>query len=182
MSEAFSPRPERFLAMVADDRPHLFDGGFGTELHYRGVSVTRCFDELNLSRPELVSKVHELFLEAGAEILETNSYGASRTKLAPFGFEDRVGEINRAAAVLARRAAGDRALVAGAMGPLGVRIEPFGPTSTGGGPGLLQGAGRSPPGGRGGPLRSGDLRLHRRAGRGHSRSRRRPGTFPSWPR
>ena len=117
------------MALVADDRPHLFDGGFGTELHYRGVSVTRCFDELNLSRPELVTKVHELFLDAGAEILETNTYGASRTKLGPFGFQDRVGEINRAAAILARRVAGDRALVAGAMGPLGVRIEPFGPTS-----------------------------------------------------
>jgi homocysteine S-methyltransferase len=117
------------MALVADDRPHLFDGGFGTELHYRGVSVTRCFDELNLSRPELVTKVHELFLEAGAEILETNTYGASRTKLAPFGFQDRVGEINRTAAELARGVAGEQALVAGAMGPLGVRIEPFGPTA-----------------------------------------------------
>ncbi len=129
MSEEFSPRPERFLAFLEDGRPHLFDGGFGTELHYRGVSVTRCFDELNLSRPELVRKVHELFLEAGAEILETNTYGASRTKLAPFGFQERVGEINRTAALLARGVAGNRALVAGAMGPLGVRIEPFGPTS-----------------------------------------------------
>jgi len=129
VSDVFSPRPERFRALLADDRPHLFDGGFGTELHYRGVSVTRCFDELNLSRPELVSKVHELFLDAGAEILETNTYGASRTKLSPFGFQDRVGEINRAAAVVARRVAGDQALVAGALGPLGVRIEPFGPTA-----------------------------------------------------
>ncbi len=129
MSDDFTPRPDRFLEMVADGRVHLFDGGFGTELHYRGVSVTRCFDELNLSRPELVTRVHELFLEAGAEILETNTYGASRTKLAPFGFQDRVKEINRTAAVLARRVAGDHALVAGAMGPLGVRIEPFGPTA-----------------------------------------------------
>ena len=119
MSEEFSPRPERFLAFLEDRRPHLFDGGFGTELHYRGVSVTRCFDELNLSRPELVRKVHELFLEAGAEILETNTYGASRTKLAPFGFQERVGEINRTAALLARGVAGDRALVAGAMGRFG---------------------------------------------------------------
>ena len=85
MSETWTPRPERFLSLATDGRPHLFDGGFGTELHYRGVSVTRCFDELNLSRPEEVTKVHELFLQAGAEILETNTYGASRTKLAPFG-------------------------------------------------------------------------------------------------
>ena len=129
MSELPSPRPQRFLELLADGRPHLLDGGFGTELHHRGASVTRCFDALNLSRPELVRRVHEDFLEAGAEILETNTYGANRTKLEPFGFQDRVREINRAGALLARKVAGERALVAGAMGPLGVRMEPFGPTS-----------------------------------------------------
>ncbi|MFO8173796.1 MAG: homocysteine S-methyltransferase family protein [Longimicrobiales bacterium] len=129
MSDIYQPRPERFLELLADDRPHLFDGGFGTELHQRGASVTRCFDELNLSREELVTRVHRDFLDAGAEILETNTYGANRTKLAPFGFQDRVAEINRAGAVLARRVAGEEALVAGAMGPLGVRTEPFGPTA-----------------------------------------------------
>lgn len=129
MSEGYLPRPHRFRAMVADGRPHLLDGGFGTELHYRGASLTRCFDELNLSRPELVRKVHESFLEAGAEILETNSYGANRPRLKPFGHQDRVAEINRSAARLARSVAAERALVAGAMGPLGIRIEPFGPTA-----------------------------------------------------
>jgi homocysteine S-methyltransferase len=129
VSEVFRPRPHRFQELLADGRPHLFDGGFGTELHQRGVSVTRCFDELNLSRAELVTQVHEAFAGAGAQILETNTYGASRPKLMPFGFQDRVREINRAAAVLARKVAGEKILVAGAVGPLGVRMEPFGPTS-----------------------------------------------------
>ena len=115
--------------MLENGHAHLFDGGFGTELYQRGVSATRCFDELNISRPEVVAGGHRDFRASGAEILETNTYGASRVKLTPFGFEDRVREINREGALLARDAAGDRALVAGAIGPLGVRIEPFGPLS-----------------------------------------------------
>lgn len=115
--------------MLENGQAHLFDGGFGTELYRRGVSALRCFDELNLSRPEVVARVHVDFRTAGAEILETNTYGASRPKLTPFGFEDRVREINKEGALLARDAAGDRALVAGAVGPLGLRIEPFGPLS-----------------------------------------------------
>jgi homocysteine S-methyltransferase len=113
--------------MLESGRAHLFDGGFGTELYQRGVSATRCFDELNLSRPEMVAGVHRDFLSAGAEILETNTYGANRGKLVPFGFEDRIREINKEGALLARSVARDRALVAGALGPLGLRIEPFGP-------------------------------------------------------
>jgi methionine synthase I (cobalamin-dependent)/5,10-methylenetetrahydrofolate reductase len=127
VSKAPVPRPERFRDMALNGRAHLFDGGFGTELYKRGVSVTRCFDELNLSRPEMVTKVHQDFRKAGAEILETNTYGANRLKLTPFGFQEKVGEITRVAARLAREAAGDGGLVAGAIGPLGVRIEPFGP-------------------------------------------------------
>jgi homocysteine S-methyltransferase len=113
--------------MLENGHAHLFDGGFGTELYQRGVSATRCFDELNLSRPEMVAGVHRDFRAAGAEILETNTYGANREKLTPFGFEEQVTEINREGALLARDAAGEEALVAGAIGPLGVRIEPFGP-------------------------------------------------------
>jgi len=113
--------------MLENGHAHLFDGGFGTELYQRGVSATRCFDELNLSRAEVVAGVHRDFRAAGAEVLETNTFGANRAKLTPFGFEDQVREINREGALLARDAAGDRALVAGAIGPLGLRIEPFGP-------------------------------------------------------
>jgi homocysteine S-methyltransferase len=80
-------------------------------------------------QPDLVADIHRAYVRAGAEILETNSYGANRLKLARYGLEDRVEEINVRAAQVARGAAGERALVAGAIGPLGVRLEPYGPTS-----------------------------------------------------
>jgi homocysteine S-methyltransferase len=99
-------------------------------LYSRGVYINRCYDELNVSQPDLVRDVHRAYVKAGAEILETNSYGASRPKLARHGLEDRVAEINESAARVARQAAGDRVHVAGAIGPLGLRIEPYGPTST----------------------------------------------------
>ncbi len=122
-------RPDRFRAMLSDGHPHLFDGGMGTELYARGVFINRCYDELNLSQPDLVRTVHEAYVEAGAEILETNTFGASRPKLERFGLGDRMEAINAAGAEVARNAAGADALVAGAMGPLGLRMEPFGPTS-----------------------------------------------------
>ncbi len=119
-----------FRELIADGRPHLFDGAMGTMLYARGVYINRCYDELCLVQPEMVAEVHRAYARAGAEVVETNSYGASRPKLARFGLEDRLAEINRAAARLARGAVGDRVHVAGAMGPLGLRIEPYGPTST----------------------------------------------------
>jgi homocysteine S-methyltransferase len=119
----------RFRELLADGRPHLFDGAMGTELYARGVLPHRCFDELNLSGPNLVIAIHRDYVKAGAEILETNTYGANRVKLAVFGLEGRVGEINQRGVDLARKAAGEAALVAGAIGPLGVRVEPFGPTA-----------------------------------------------------
>jgi methionine synthase / methylenetetrahydrofolate reductase(NADPH) len=118
-----------FQDLLGDGRPHVFDGAMGTVLYERGVDINRCFDELNLRDPKLVRLVHEEYLNAGAEILETNSYGANRVKLSGYGLEAKVREINARAAELARAVAGDRALVAGAMGPLGIRIEPYGPTS-----------------------------------------------------
>ncbi|HYJ79076.1 MAG TPA: bifunctional homocysteine S-methyltransferase/methylenetetrahydrofolate reductase, partial [Longimicrobiaceae bacterium] len=118
-----------FRELLDDGRPHLFDGAMGTMLYARGVYINRCYDELNVVQPELVRVVHRASAKAGAEILETNSYGANRLKLAHHGLEDRLAEINAAAARLARAAAGDRAYVAGAIGPLGVRLEPYGPTS-----------------------------------------------------
>jgi len=119
----------KFLDLIADDRPHLFDGGMGTMLYARGVFINRSYDELVLSSPDLVRAVHEEYVQAGAELLETNTFGANPMKLAQHGLDGRVVEINARAAELAKTAAGDRALVGGSIGPLGIRIEPYGPTS-----------------------------------------------------
>jgi homocysteine S-methyltransferase len=114
---------------MAPDRIVVFDGAMGTMLYARGVFINQCYDELNLRSPELVRDVHRAYRDAGAEVLETNSFGANRLKLGLYGLEAQVGEINRAAAMLARDVAGDDGWVAGSVGPLGVRIEPYGPTS-----------------------------------------------------
>ncbi len=105
------------------------DGAMGTVLYSKGIFINRCFDELNLSSPELVRETHQEYVKAGAEILETNTFGANRTRLASFGFAEKLKAINHAGVRLAREAAGDTAFVAGAMGPLGVRIEPLGSIS-----------------------------------------------------
>jgi methionine synthase I (cobalamin-dependent)/5,10-methylenetetrahydrofolate reductase len=105
------------------------DGAMGTMLYARGVFVNRCFDELNLSNPNLVKAVHEEYLDAGADILETNTFGAHRLKLGPHGFDQQVKKINREGARIAREAAQGRALVAGSMGPVGKPLEPFGNVS-----------------------------------------------------
>jgi methionine synthase / methylenetetrahydrofolate reductase (NADH) len=105
------------------------DGAMGTVLYSKGVFINRCFDELNLSMPALVKETHQEYVKAGAEILETNTFGATRTRLAAFGLSEKLNEINRAGVRLAREAAGDTAFVAGAIGPLGVRIEPLGAIS-----------------------------------------------------
>lgn len=119
----------RFRDLIADGRVHVFDGAMGTMLYAKGVFVNVCYDELNLTQPKLVLEVHQEYVRAGAEILETNTFGANPVKLAGYALAERTEEINRAAAVLARRAAGAGVAVLGAMGPLGIRIEPFGPTS-----------------------------------------------------
>ena len=109
----------------------LFDGAMGTMLYARGVFINQCYDELNIRSPDLVRDVHRAYVKAGAEVLETNSFGANRLKLAQFGLAAQTRELNQRAAELAREAAADGhdVLVAGAVGPLGVRLEPFGPTS-----------------------------------------------------
>ncbi|MEQ8330179.1 MAG: bifunctional homocysteine S-methyltransferase/methylenetetrahydrofolate reductase [Longimicrobiales bacterium] len=116
-------------SLIDDGRVHVFDGAMGTLLYGRGVFVNVCYDQLNLDRPELVRSIHEEYVAAGAEILETNTFGANPVKLSSFGLAERTAEINRKAVALARAAAGDHAVVAGAIGPLGIRIEPWGPTS-----------------------------------------------------
>ena len=118
-----------FRDLLGDGRPHIFDGAMGTMLYSKGVYINRCYDELNLRDPDIVRDVHREYVRAGAEILETNSYGANRIKLARYGLDAELRAINARSAELARSVAGDRACVAGAMGPLGLRIEPYGPTS-----------------------------------------------------
>ncbi|MBC7672503.1 MAG: bifunctional homocysteine S-methyltransferase/methylenetetrahydrofolate reductase [Polaromonas sp.] len=109
----------------------LFDGAMGTMLYARGVFINQCYDELNVRAPDLVRDVHRAYVKAGAEVLETNSFGANRMKLAQFGLAAQTRELNKRAAELAREAAaeGTDVLVAGAVGPLGVRLEPYGATS-----------------------------------------------------
>jgi len=102
----------------------------GTMLYARGVFINRCFDSLNIMAPDTVMEVHQDYVRAGADVLETNTFGANRLKLRSFGLGDKVGEINSEAARLARRAARDQVYVAGAIGPLGVRIEPWGKMGT----------------------------------------------------
>jgi methionine synthase I (cobalamin-dependent)/5,10-methylenetetrahydrofolate reductase len=122
---------QRRARLVDPDGVVLFDGAMGTMLYSKGIFINQCYDELNLRAPELVRDVHAAYAKAGADALETNTFGANRVKLAQYGFEAQVTELNRAAARVAREVAGDRLIVAGAIGPLGVRLEPYGPTSEG---------------------------------------------------
>ena len=116
-------------ALIDDGRVHVMDGAMGTELYARGVFVNVSYDGLNLETPDIVEAIHRDYVAAGAEIVETNTFGANPVKLSSHGLADRTEEINRVAVELARRAATGNAAVAGAIGPLGIRIEPFGPTS-----------------------------------------------------
>src|SRR5262249_19713091 len=118
-----------FRNAVTDDRVYVFDGAMGTMLYSRGVYINRCYDELNLTNHDIVLGILRDYVKAGADIVESNRYGANRIKLRGYGLEDKIYQINPTGARIAREAAGDRAFVAGAIGPLGIRIEPFGPTS-----------------------------------------------------
>lgn len=107
----------------------IFDGGVGTYLYEKGIFINTCFDELNLINPDIVSEVHRDYVNAGADVIETNTFGATRFKLAPHGLEKKVYEINLKGAQLARKVGQDKTLVAGSVGPLGVQIEPLGKMS-----------------------------------------------------
>ncbi len=107
----------------------IADGAMGTMLYSKGIFINRCFDELNLSSPGLVREIHTEYVRAGAEVLETNTFGCNRVRLGGFGLAEKLRQIAEAGVRIAREAAGKQAFVAGAMGPLGVRIEPLGPTS-----------------------------------------------------
>jgi methionine synthase / methylenetetrahydrofolate reductase(NADPH) len=118
-----------FRQILDSDVSHIFDGAMGTMLYSKGIYINRSYDELNLVAADLVREVHAEYIRAGAEIIETNTFGANLNKLQPYGLEGSLREINIKAAQIARQAAGDRVFVAGAVGPLGLRIEPYGPTS-----------------------------------------------------
>jgi methionine synthase I (cobalamin-dependent)/5,10-methylenetetrahydrofolate reductase len=111
-----------------DRRVLVCDGAMGTMLYGRGIFLNRSFDELNLTQPDLVAEVHQAYVRAGADVIETNTFGANRIKLGAFGLADRVHHINLQGARIARHAAREQAFVAGAIGPLGIRIEPWGKT------------------------------------------------------
>ena len=118
-----------FRELLDTDAVYVFDGAMGTRLYDKGIYINRSYDELNLVAADLVREVHEEYVRAGAEIIETNSFGATRHKLQSYGLEGKIRDINIAAATIAKEAAGENVFVAGAIGPLGLRIEPFGPTS-----------------------------------------------------
>src|SRR6476646_12223457 len=118
-----------FKDILEQDRIHVFDGAMGTLLYSKGIYSNLSYDELNLVAPDLVREVHSEYVRAGADIIETNTFSATANKLQPYGLEASLREINIKAAQIAREAAGNRAYVAGAVGPLGLRIEPYGPTS-----------------------------------------------------
>src|SRR5918912_4635200 len=118
-----------FKELIASDHVTVFDGAMGTQLYAKGVYINRSYDELNVTQPDLVRAVHEEYVRAGAEVIETNTFTATAHKLQQYGLEGKLREINATAARLAREAAGGNVYVAGAVGPLGLRIEPYGPTS-----------------------------------------------------
>ena len=116
-------------ALLADGLVHVSDGAMGTLLYSKGIFLNVCYDELNIRQPDVIRDIHRDYVRAGAELIETNTFGANPVKLAHHGLAADTEAITEAAARLARDAAGDRAAVVGAIGPLGIRIEPFGETS-----------------------------------------------------
>src|SRR5437667_7460018 len=111
-----------------ENRVLVCDGAMGTMLYAKGVFINKSFDALNVSQPDLVAEVHQEYVRAGADIVETNTFGANRIKLGPFGLADKLHAINAQGARIARHAAREQAYVGGAIGPLGIRIEPWGKT------------------------------------------------------
>src|SRR5437867_12608672 len=111
-----------------DSRVLVCDGAMGTMLYSKGVFINKSFEALNLSQPDLVAEVHQEYVRAGADIIETNTFGANRIKLGSFGMAEKLHAINSQGAKIARHAAREQTYVAGAIGPLGIRIEPWGKT------------------------------------------------------
>jgi homocysteine S-methyltransferase len=120
-----SEKINKFCQMLAEGVV-LGDGAMGSMLYERGAFLNTCFDELNLTRPDMVREIHEEYIKAGVDFIETNTFGASEVKLAKFGLADKVAQINQAAVTIAKSAAKGQVMVAGSIGPLGVKLPPFG--------------------------------------------------------
>ena len=110
------------LTELLSEQIVLGDGAMGTMLYQEGVFINTCFDELNLKAPSLVKDIHQRYIEAGCDFIETNTFGANEVKLAGFGLADKLEEINGQSATIAKEAAGDEVLVGGAIGPIGREI------------------------------------------------------------
>lgn len=111
------------------DRKILFDGGLGTEIYNRGIFINKCYEELNIYNTDLIKKVYEGYINAGADVISTNTFGANALKLKKYSLSDKLYEINYQGAKLAKEIAGKNNYVAGSVGPLGTQIEPLGPLS-----------------------------------------------------
>ena len=118
-----------FLRLLENDRVVLFDGAMGTMLYNKGIYFNHCYDAINLSNPDMVRSIHEDYLHAGAQVIETNTFGSNRYKLTKHDLQDKVAVINYQGARIAREVAAEHRFVGGAIGPLGIKIEPWGPTS-----------------------------------------------------
>lgn len=119
----------KFQDVLQNDDVLVFDGAIGTMFYSKGIYINRSYDELNLTNPDLVQEVHTEYVRAGVDVIETNTFGANAHKLQQYGLENSLRDVNIKAALIARKAAGNKCFVAGAIGPLGLRIEPYGPTS-----------------------------------------------------
>jgi len=126
---ATTEQKSKGLRELLAERVVLGDGAMGTMLYEQGVFLNQCFEEVNLTNPDKVKRIHRQYLEAGADFVETNTFGANELKLARFGLAEQMARINTAAVEIARQAIGQNALVAGSMGPLGREIEPYGTTT-----------------------------------------------------
>ena len=120
---------KNFRELLDTDGIFVFDGAVGTRFYDKGIYINRSYDELNLTSPDIVREVHKEYVKAGADIIETNTFGATRHKLQQYSLENQLREINIAGVKLAREVAGEDVFVGGAIGPLDLRIEPYGPTS-----------------------------------------------------
>ncbi len=119
---------KKFLEEL-NNRVILFDGAMGTMLYSRGIFINQCFDNVNLTNPRLVKEIHTAYANAGADVIQTNTFGANPFKLSKHGLRDSLEAINYQGAKLARDVAGDQLYVAGSIGPLGIKIEPWGKLS-----------------------------------------------------